>query len=270
MYKLLLATDRQEIRDVFAQVESWEALGFRTPRIADSVQSAIACLEAHHVDAIAFRFPPEEAAVLHAYLQESHPIMPIFQTAYNKKDQIVCVKELRSLLNRTHADFSNDNFGEADMMMLCRHEFLRALLSEKIEGEEEVRSRLQLLRSRMDPDQACVLVEIDLPHGEEYMAARWRYGSERLEIALRNFFGSEMNGMRMLTSVISPSHIRLLACPVLGSHHCEHHAESATGMVLQHAEESIEHVKAYMDLDMHISGIRVLPSLVHLTKEKMH
>jgi len=268
MYKLLLATDRQEIRDVFEQVESWEALGFRTPRMADSVQSAIACLKAHHVDAIAFRFAPEDAATFHAYLQENHPITPIFQTALNKKDQLICLKELRSLLNRTHADFSNDNFGEADMMMLCRHEFLRALLSEKIASEEEVRSRLLLLRSRMDPDQPCVLVDIDLPHGEEYMAARWKYGSERLEIALRNFFGSEMNGMRILTSVVSSSHIRLVACPVIGSHHKEHAAESATGMVLEHAEESIAQVKDFMDLDMHISGIRVLPNLVHLTKEK--
>ena len=270
MYKLLLATDRQEIRDVFEQVESWEALGFRTPRVADSAQGAIACLKAHHVDAIAFRLPPDQAETLHEYLQKAHPIMPIFQTAFSKKGQIAYVKELRSLLNRTHADFSNDNFGEADMMMLCRHEFLRSLLSERIESEEEVRTQLMLLRSRMDPDQPCVLVDIDLPHGEEYMADRWHYGSERLEIALRNFFGPEMEGLRMITSVISPSHIRLLACPVLGSHHKEHGAESATGLVVEHAEESIAQVKAYMDLDMHICGIRVLPNLVHLTKEKNH
>lgn len=267
MYKLLLATDRQEIRDVFEQMESWEALGFRSPRIADSAESAIACLKAHHVDAIAYCLPQEEAEVLFAYLQQVHPIMPIFQAVTSKKEQLAYVTELRSLLNRTHADFSNDNFGEADMMMLCRHEFLRALLSEKISSEPEVRTRLMLLRSRMDPDQPCVLIDMELPQGEEYMMGRWHYGSERLEVALRNFFGSEIEGMRILTSVISPNAIRLLACPMLGSH-LKESGESVTGMVVEHADEAIAQVKEYMDLDMHIAGIRVLPSLVHLVREK--
>jgi len=267
MYKLLLATNRQEIRDVFEQVESWEALGFRAPRIADSAESAITCLNNHYVDAIAFALPKEQEDTLYAYLQKKHPIMPIFQATKIKKEQMAYLKELRLLLNRTHADFSNDNFGEADMMMLCRHEFLRALLSEKIGNEGDVRTHLKLLRSKMDPEQPCVVVDMELPRGDEYMMDRWHYGSDRLEIALRNFFGYEMDGMRMVTSVISPKRIRLLACPMLGSQ-LKESADSITGLVVAHANEAIEQVRIYMDLDMSVTGLRVLPKLTHLAVDK--
>ncbi len=101
------------------------------------------------------------------------------------------VTELRSLLNRTHADFSNDSFGEADMLQICRHEFFRALLSGRIASKQDVINRMRLLRSRMDLEAPCVLVDLSLPDGTEYLSGRWHYGTDRLEVALRNFFGAE-------------------------------------------------------------------------------
>ena len=52
MYKLLLATNDQAVRDAFAAV-AWEELGFRQPRLAATVQEALNCLKAYHTDAIA-------------------------------------------------------------------------------------------------------------------------------------------------------------------------------------------------------------------------
>ena len=152
MYKILLVTDRPEVLDAFAGVNTWETLGFRAPRICNSAESAISCLKAHHVDGIGIALEKQEEALLNAHLMAFYPILPIFAVSKNVTELLESVTELRSLLNRTHADFSNDSFGEADMLQICRHEFFRALLSEQIASKQDVINRMRLLRSRMDPE----------------------------------------------------------------------------------------------------------------------
>lgn len=267
MYKLLLATDRREIQDVFSSIESWESMGYRAPRVVTSAEGAIACLKSHHVDALAYFLPKAQEEMLYMHLQQFYPNLPVFQASWEKRDQVAVLNELRALLNRTHADFSNDNFGEADMMQLCRHEFLRALLSGQVHHKQEVLSKLRLLRSRMDPEKACVVLDMELPSGPEFMAGRWHYGSERLEVALRNFFGAELSGLRMVISAVAPHQVRLLACPMLGEAPQGGEDESMTGRVVEHADEAILQVREYLDLDMQIVNIRVLSSIVDLAQE---
>ena len=266
MYKLLLATDRQAYADVFSKVETFENLGFRAPRIVNSVEAAIECLKKHHIDAIAYHFDGEKNALLFEHLQQNYPIMPIFEAAKTVKAQAEILLALRTLLNKTHADFSDDKFDEADMMMLCRHEFFRQLLSEAIDSEKLVESSLLLLRSSMDGKKPCVVLDMELPDGEEYFQGRWHYGADRLEVALRNFFGREMIGMRILPSVISPDAIRVLACPLLGSDNTMD-SQSITGAVYEHAKEALEHVKEYLALDVKIVNMRILPNLSALVQK---
>ena len=266
MYKLLLATDQQAYIDVFSKTETFESLGFRTPRIVGSVESAVECLKKHHVDAIAYHFEKEKNALLFEYLQQNYPILPIFEATRTLKKQVDILLELRTLLNRTHADFSDDKFDEADMMMLCRHEFFRQLLSEAIDSKKTVESRLLLLRSSMDIKKPCVVLDMALPDGEEYFHGRWHYGADRLEVALRNFFGHEIKGMRILPSVIAPDMVRVLACPLIGSEDNGIDSLSITGVVHDHAKEALEGVRDYLSLDMKIVNIRVLPNLTGLVK----
>lgn len=260
MYKLLLATDKPEIMDAFNAVSSWESLGFKPPRMVSSALSAIDSLKKHHADGIAFAFSANDEEALMEHLAKEHPILPIMQAGKNAGQVTDAVCELRSLLNRTRADFSNDNFGEADMMQLCRHEFFRALIAGKVDGKEDVLRRMRLLRSRMSPDKPCVLLELAMPEGDAFLTGRWHYGSERLEVALRNFFGVELQGMRMLVSVLPDERIYLLACPMLG----EEAVDSISGLVHHHAEESIAHVREYLDLHLSIASVRVLPNLTAL------
>ena len=78
MYKLLLATDRQEIIEVFNAVKSWEIMGFRAPRIVTSVNGALKSLKEHHADAIAFQFAGQDEAMLMEHLRTFYPLLPIF------------------------------------------------------------------------------------------------------------------------------------------------------------------------------------------------
>lgn len=266
MYKLLVATDKPEIINAIESVKSWESLGFRTPRVVSSAQAAQESLKKHHADGLMLALPQEEENLLMPRLIADYPLLPICEAASNQGDVVDIVCELRSLLNRTHADFSNDNFGEADMMQICRHEFFRALIDGRIKTQHDILRRLRLLRSRMDPDKACVLLELHMPPDAQFLRGRWHYGADRLEVALRNFFGAELEGMRILVSVLPDERVYLLACPMLGEEVPE--GNSISGMVASHAEESIEHVREYLDLDLTITGVRVLTSIKALATER--
>lgn len=260
MYKLLLATDKPEIMEAFEGVKSWELLGFRTPRMVSTAQAAIDSLKKHHADGIAFSFDEKGDETLMNHLANEYPILPIIHAGRNVGQVTDAVNELCTLLSRTHADFSNDNFGEADMLQLVRHEFFRNLIGGKVSDKAAVIRRMKLLRSRMNPEQPCVLLELTMPEGDSFLTGRWHYGSERLEVALRNFFGVELEGMRMLVSVLPDERIFLLACPMLG----EEAVDSISGLVHHHAEESIAHVREYLGLHLSIASVRVLPNLTVL------
>ncbi len=265
MYKLLLATDRPEIAEAFAAVTSWEALGFRQPRVAASAADAAACLMAHHADGIAVALNDQDAGALYDHLLRDYPLLPILDAAATPGEVESSVAELGKLLNRTHADYCNENFGEADLMQLCRHEFFRALIAGRIREKSDVRRYLKLLRSRMCPDRACVLLRLALPADKDYLKGRWHYGAERLEVALRNFFGAELNGMRMLVAVLPDERIYLLACPMLGEGGPED--ESMTSVISDHARGAIEHVREYLDLDLTIAGVQVYQNITELARE---
>ena len=264
MYRLLLATDRPEIRAAFESVGAWEKYNFKTPRIADSAQSAIDTLTRHRADAIAIALPPEETDTLNTWLTENRPYLPIMEAPANAEQLAASMAELVTLLNRTHLDFSNDSVGVADMMQLCRHDFFRQLLGGKLQSEHYIRSHMRLLRSRMDPDRPCVILDLAIPEDSDFLTVRWHYGNERLETALRNFFGAELDGMRILISVLPDQQIRLLCCPMLGE---EVRTESITEEVTAHAEQNIASVKEFLGVDLRISNITVLPSLTALAKE---
>ena len=52
MYKLLLVTNNQAVRDAFDAL-AWENMGFKPPRKAANMEEALASLKAYHADAVA-------------------------------------------------------------------------------------------------------------------------------------------------------------------------------------------------------------------------
>ncbi len=263
MYKLLLATDQHDIQNMFSQITDWESRGFRVPRTAVSAQEAIACLEKHHVDAVAYRLNAQDENELYQKLKQSYPDLPIFRLDRNVSEQMTVLNELRVLLNRTHADFANEDYGIADMMKLCRNDFMRALLSGSVSDSRDIQSKIRLLRYGIDLDKPCVLLDMDLPQGDEYLAGRWHYGSERLEVALRNFFGAASDGLSYHVAVVSPQLLRLLACPLEGQHETEGE-DSLTGMVENHVQDAIEQIGEYLALEVRIKSTRVLKNVTVL------
>lgn len=265
MYKLLLTTNDQVICDAFSAVK-WEEIGFRQPRVVATPDEAISSLKKHHADAIAIALPQEDDDALVCRLMQEYPDLPIM--ACSKKSGHVerNAMELRRILNRINADMSNTTFTSAEQLQVCRHEFFRSLVDQRVPDKRMVERMLRLTRSKMDPNKPCVLAELTMPSDSDFLKGRWQYGSERLELALRNIFGVEVQGLRILSCVLPGERIVLLGCPML-FHDFEAEGNSMTGIVSGHVQDCIDHVDEFLGLDLTISSIRILPALTAMAKD---
>ncbi len=263
MYKLLLITDRTEILQIYANLDIWAEMGFRTPRMAASVDEGLDILSRHFADAVAIELSEPERDRLYDALNAQYPALPVM-TAGETPDEVTRnLKELRHLLNQLNADYSNDRYDPAEKMQLRRHAFFRKLLEGSFTDEGQIRRELRLLRSRMDPDRPCVVMRMETPTESGYLAEHWQYGQDRLEVAMRNIFGAELEGMRILVSALEDERLYLVACPMKGCAGPSSDA-SMTRLVHEHTQESIDHVKEYLGMDLRIGAEAVLPSIVQL------
>lgn len=266
MYKLLLVTSDQAVRDAFAAV-AWENLGFKEPRMAAGVEEAMASLKAYHADAVAVALPADEDAALTKLLLGAYPDKPLMAAPAKSGEVENFTLELRKLLVRMNADISNDGFTPAEQLMVCRHEFFRALMDRRIPTGKDVERLLRLVRSKMDPHRPCVVAELAMPANSDFLKGRWQYGPERLELALRNIFGVEVAGLRILSCVLPGERILLLGCPML---HQETEADgsSITGVVSRHVQDCIDHVDEFLGIDLTIAAMHVLPALTAMARDK--
>ena len=178
MYKLLLVSDREDVLNAFEQVQNWERQGFKPPHIRHDFEGTKDSLAKHHADGIAVSVNPEEEKKILAYLQEFFPNVPIFQ-AGTTRDEVLCdLNELNILLNRIHADFSNDRIREIDLLQECRHEFFRKLITGQVEKKDDLLRNMRLLRRRMDPAKPCLILPTVHTDGRILILCCALYGME--------------------------------------------------------------------------------------------
>ena len=68
MYKLLLVSDKEEIRSLYRHYAEWNTLGFEQPAIAENAQQGIDLLSHHRYDAISSLLSVSEGKKFFAYL----------------------------------------------------------------------------------------------------------------------------------------------------------------------------------------------------------
>ena len=269
MYKLLLVSDSEEVLNAFDQIRNWELQGFKPPHIRHDYEGMLDSLSKHHADGISIAVSSEEEEKCLVYLQREYPTTSIFEAGKTTDEVLRYLNELKILLNRINADFSNERTVQsADMLQVCRHEFFRKLINGKIETPEDVYRNMRLLRSRMDADKPCLLIQLSLPQiSDDQLEGRWHFGEERLEMALRNSFGGDYHGMHILPTIHPDGRILVLACPLRGVEQELKEDEMLAKMTVYIAE-CIQHMKEYQGLELHIVEIRALPTLTALCKEK--
>lgn len=264
MYKLLLISDQDEVLAAFSRISNWELMGFKAPHIRHDFEGAKDSLQKHHADGICIAVNPHEEEKIIAYLTAYYPNISIFEAGTTTEEVLRYLSELKILLNRIHADFSNDNFVAKDMLQECRHEFFRKLLQGKIEKKEDLYRNMRLLRSRMDADLPCVLIHLIQPSGlDDKLEGRWQYGNEQLEYALRKAFAGDVKGLHVLPTIDPSGDVLILACPLHGAVDSVSEDDIAE-RIKPYIDEGIQHLSQYKGLDLSISGIRVLPALTSL------
>jgi hypothetical protein len=242
---------------MFASMEGWESIGFKPPRIRASVEEAIACMGKHHIDAIAVD-KDQEFAALNAHLDEHCPVMPIFEIESRVDEQFTTLGEVYQLLTQTHADYSNDDYGEAYYFQLARERWMKQLISGKMATTKQVITHHRLFRCEEAVDAPCIYAKLSVPSGDVFLSGRWHYGSERLEIALRNFFCGGHEKMIVHLAVFSPEEVRVLVCPK------PEYADSADfseALVRDYLKKTISEIEEYLGLKMNVMDIRTLENL---------
>lgn len=267
MYDLLVVTDKTEVIEAFQSVKNWELNGYRKPRIVATPEEALERIATHRVDAVAIELPYDQSMVIVYKLLESYPFISVMRASDDPQLVMADAMELGQILNKVYADYSDDRYDKAEMFQLIRHAYFREILLGHIKDPEAMIRHLRLIRSRMDPERACVLIRLGIPEGDGYLADHWHYGPDRLEVAMRNIFGGELAGMRILVSVLPDERLYLLACPMVGEDAPTDHDELMR-IVTTQVNDSISHVSEYLNIDLRVEKTEILPSLASLTEDE--
>lgn len=264
MYKLLLVTDREEVIQAFQQVPDLQALMFAPLTVIGDPQSAINYLESNAVDAVGYSMRHQDVTPLHHYLVDVRPSLPVFQTHHHGDTLLGELHRVRRFLDALHADHSDTNYDEAQVLEYLRDELIHQLLAREIATKEELKSRLELVRASLALNRAAFLFDFDMPQGDIYLADRWHYGRQRLENALRNnFFGRHHQDLVYGVAVLAPRHVRVIACQQV--HFPQQDDEATAAQVMAHVQKAVSDIKEYLDLDLNMEQYTVLQTLQDIT-----
>ena len=263
MYKLLLVSNQEDVLNAFSRIQNWELIGFKPPHIRHDYEGMLDSLSKHHADGICLAVSHEQEELMLAYLQENFPKVSIFEAGRTEEEVLRYLNELKALLNKIHADFYNERSNTRDVLQLCRHDYFKKVINGQVKSSDDLRRNMRLLRSRMDADRPCLLIEIDQSAPNDKLEGRWHYGKDRLEVALRTSFAGDLNGIHILPTIHSDGRILVLACPLHGVD-TDMTVDKMTAMLTTYTADSIQHMKEFFGLDLHITGIRVYPALTAL------
>ncbi len=254
MYRLLVVTDHQDIKQTIEQIADWEKMGFRAPRIVEDTQGALERLENHRVDAIGMRVNDQEKEKMLHILKNDYPNLPIIHLSTKKEKQIAIIQQLKLFLNRINADYSNDNYTKDEMIEIERNHLIHDLLAGSIHSVEELKDQANMMRFPISMTEPCMVVEMDTPTGDEYLAGRWHYGSERLEVALRNVFSNYVNNYYFGIAVVSSTTIRM----IIAAFKQEDKEYPIDQSIMDALADALESIKQYLDLHINIKSVGVV------------
>lgn len=260
MYRLLVVTDQQEVKQTIDTIEEWEMMGFRKPRVVEDVKGALERLSSHRVDAIGIRAKDSVVNELKKILQTDYPNLAIIRLSTKKERQIAIVQELKLYLNRINADYSNDDYSKEDMIVIERNHLTHNLLSGSIHSIKELEKQTNMMRLPISINAPCMLIEMNPLEGDEYLAGRWHYGSERLEVALRNFFDKYITDHYFNIAVVSSTKIRM----IIAASKKEEQALDQT--IVDAVAEATKSIQQYLDLDIVIKSVSIIDGIKALVK----
>lgn len=260
MYRLLLVSDKEEIRSLYERFSEWENLGFERPAVAASAQEGIDQLSRRRFDAVSSLLSVSEGKQFFAYLSR-RPEMLGMETA---RDEARLRREISSARRTLSSrDAARQMKQVDDLTRVMQGEFFCDLLRGAAMDEGRINERMRSLKVReIDAARPVVMSSFRLPQGDYFLAEVWRYGRERLENALRNIFENSGEHMFYVLLIINPHHMRLLGLP------CEEMTrEEACAEMNAHLSRCRASLEAYFELSLDIKRVVGYDSLYALGQE---
>ena len=254
MYRLLIVSNKQNIKEDFSKAQVLDLSVFKEPHFRTDMAGALECMCKHAIDAVAIDSDPE-LDEFRRYMDDRLPNMPIFHVSTDVQTQKTIFKELGRLLNRLYADDSNLLFDVSARMEQQREKWLKKAISGMISSTEVLQRQAQLYRYKPGLFTPSILARFAIPEDDDFLSNRWHYGSDRLDTALLNFFGTYYNGMYMHVAVVSPQEVRVLCVPN------DMQVPLREDVVYDYIEETAEQIDNYLGLRLQLIEMRQLPGL---------
>lgn len=260
MYKLLLVSDKEEIRALYEDFSEWENLGFARPTVAADAQEGIAQLSRSRFDAVSSLLSVNEGKRFFTYLSR-RPEMLGMETA---RDEARLRREISSARRTLSSrDAARQTKQVDDYTKAMQSDFFCELLRGAAIEPARIDERMQSLQMRtVDPARPVAMSSFRLPQGDYFLAEVWRYGRDRLENALRNIFENGDDRMHFVLLIINPHHMRLLGLPKE-----EMSAEEVNAQMNMHLQRCRASLEQYFELTLDIKRVVGYDSLYALSRE---
>ena len=260
MYKLLLVSDKEEIRTLYRGYSEWENLGFEQPTIAENAQKGIELLSRNRFDAISCLLSVNEGKKFFAYLSK-RPEMLGMETA---RDEERLRKEISAARRTLSArDASRQSKLADDYTRALQGELLCDLLRGAAYDRAKIDERMQSLKAtQLDAHRPVATSSFRLPQGDYFLSEVWRYGRDRLENALKNIFENGNENMTFVLLIINPHHMRLIALP-----REEMTEDEVYEQMVAHMARCQASLEQYFELTLTIKRIVLYDDLYALSRE---
>ena len=257
MYKLMLVTDQEDIREAFRSFPEWKQMGFEPPLLLNDVEEAKLRLSRQEADAVAYLLPKNEGQDFFTFLSTHQEIVGM-----EAADDHTRLRRELGITRRTLVEREQET-DLSDVLPMLQLDFFHSILQGAHFEPQDLRHRVEMLRLRVNPAWPVCLASLRMPQGEQFLDEVWRYGRERLENALRNIFERAEPDMSYVLQVLNPHHMRLLAYPK---------TQMDGGKVELHAKNHLlvaqEDLKEFFDLEIETRKCTVFESLYALCSQE--
>lgn len=262
MYRLLLVSDKEEIRRLYADFSEWEKLGFERPAVAANAQEGITLLRTKRFDAVSSLLSVSEGKQFFAYLSR-RPEMLGMETA---RDEARLRREISSARRALSSKDAARKLKQVDdLTRALQGEFFCDLLRGAPYQAAQIDDRMQSLKMQaIQAEMPVAMASFRLPQGDYFLAEVWRYGRERLENALKNIFENGDDRMHFVLLIINPHHMRLLCLP-----REEMTQQEVTDQMKMHLSRCQASLESYFELALDIKRVVGYESLYALGRENL-
>lgn len=143
-----------------------------------------------------------------------------------------------------------------------RLDFWDSLWDGQISTPAVLSRRLKVLELPVTAESPCCRCVLRLAHGEAYLDHIWRYGRDRLRVAVGNLLPHEESGVLYGVCRLTPRHVYIVACAMKGTDGpaLEEKARGDIGALIRALEQ-------YLDLESELKEIVPLKALAELTQK---